>query len=184
MPKSDVIISLVSVFTGSAITFAVTYFGIYRSERFAKLEKSRERVGTALLQSSKLLDTFTSYKPHLLYQFSFGLKIEPESKIRISRAIEIYDEAKYLQYLLPPRLRRRWDMMLVLISEFQNLSQVDDIRKNRALCDVQNYIQYVRDSLLDYLDEKQIRTEFQRPYLQRENLEVWEDATESPVINT
>ena len=54
MPKSDVIISLVSVFIGSAITFAVTYFGIFKSEKFAKLEKSRERVGTALLQSSKL----------------------------------------------------------------------------------------------------------------------------------
>ena len=175
MPKSDVIISLVSVFIGSAITFAVTYFGIFKSEKFAKLEKSRERVGTALLQSSKLLDTFTSYKPKLLYQSSFGLKIEPESKIRISRAIEIYDEAKYLQYLLPPLLRKRWDMMLVLISEFQNLDQIDDIRKNRALCDVQNYIQYVRESLLDYLDEKQVRTELKRPYLQRESVENWVD---------
>jgi hypothetical protein len=173
MPKSDVIISLVSVFIGSAITFAVTYFGIFKSEKFAKLERSRERVATALLQSSKLLDTFTSYKPKLLYQSSFGPKMEPESKIRISRAIEIYDEAKYLQYLLPPLLRKRWDMMLVLISEFQNLDQIDDIRKNRALRDVQNYIQYVRESLLDYLDEKLVRAELKRPYLQSESVENW-----------
>lgn len=175
MPKSDVVISLVSVLTGSAITFAVTYFGILKSEKFAKLEKSRERVSSALLQSSKLLDSFTSYKPTIIYQSSFGLRVEPELKIRISRAIEIYDEAKHLQYLLPPPLRKRWDLMLVLISEFQNLDQIDEIRKNRALCDVQNYIHYVRESLLDYLDEKQIRTEFERPYLQRDSVENWED---------
>lgn len=175
MPKSDVMISLVSVFIGSLITFAVTYFGIFKSEKFVKLEKSRERVAAALLQSSMLLDTFTRYKPNLLYQSSFGLKIEPELKIGISRAIEIYDEAKYLQYLLPTPLRNRWDMMLVLISEFQNMDPIDDIRKNRALCDVQNYIQYVRESLLDYLDEKQVRTELKRPYLQRESVENWVD---------
>lgn len=175
MPKSDVIISLVSVMIGSAISFAITYFGISRSEKFAKVEKIRERVAAALLQSSKLLDTFTSYKPKQIYQSSFGLKIEPESKIRIDRAIEIYDEAKYLQYLLPPLLRKRWDMMLVLISEFQKLDQIEDIRKNRALCDVQNYIQYVRDSLLDYLDEKHVRKELKRPYLQRESVENWVD---------
>jgi hypothetical protein len=175
MPKSDVILSLVSVFIGSAITFAATYFGILKSEKFAKKEKSRERAAAALLQSSKLLDTFTSYKPTLLYQSSFGPKIEPESKNRIGRAIEIYDEAKYLQYLLPPLLRNRWDMMLVLISEFQNLDRIDDIRKNRALCDVQNYIQYVRESLLDYLDDKHVRTDLKRPYLQRESVENWVD---------
>lgn len=179
MPKSDVILPLVSVFIGSAITFAVTYFGILKSEKFAKLEKSRERVAAALLQSSKLLDTFTSYRQKLLYQSSFGLKLEPESKNRISSAVEIYDEAKYLQYLLPPLLRKRWDMMLVLISEFQNLDQIDDIRKNRALCDVQIYIQYVRDSLLDFLDETSIRTELERPYLQRESVENWTDSTQN-----
>jgi hypothetical protein len=177
MPKSDVIISLVSVLIGSAITFAVTYFGIHKSQKFAKFEKSRERVGEALLQSSKLLDTFTSYKPKLLHQSSFGLRIEPESKIRISNAIDIYDEAKYLQYLLPPLMRKRWDMMLVLISEFHNLDQIVDIRKNRSLCEVQNYIQYVRASLIDYLDEKQVRTELERPYLQRESVEIWTDDT-------
>ena len=120
MLKSDVIISIVSLLIGSTITFALTYFGIYKNEKFTKLEKSRELVGTALLQISKLLDTFTSYKPKVLHQSSFGLKMEPDSKIRISNAIEIYDEAKHLQYSLPPLLRKRWDMMLVLISEFQN----------------------------------------------------------------
>ena len=179
MPESDVILSLVSVFIGSAIAFAVTYFGILKSEKFAKLEKSQERAAAALLQSSKLLETFISYKPIQLFQSSFGLKIEPESKNRISRAIEIYDEAKYLQYLLPSLLRKRWGMMLVLISEFQNLDQIDDIRKNRALCDVQIYIQYVRDSLLDFLDETSIRTELERPYLQRESVENWTDSTQN-----
>ena len=178
MFESNVLISLVSVIIGSIITLIVTFFGISRNEKFAKLEKSRERVGAALLQSSKILDTFTSYKPKLLYQSSFGLKIEAESKTRISKAIEIYDEAKYLEYLLPQILRKRWDMMLVLIAEFQNLEQIDDIRKNRALCDVQNYIQYIRNSLVDYLDEIQVRTELKRPYLQRESLENWEETTQ------
>lgn len=155
----------------------MTFFGISRNENFAKLEKSKERVGAALLQSSKILDTFTSYKPNLIYRSSFGARIESESMIRIGKAIEIYDEAKYLEYLLPQIVRKRWDMMLVLIAEFQNLEQIDDIRKNRALCDVQNYIQYVRESLLDYLDEKQVRTELKRPYLQRESLEDWVDTT-------
>lgn len=173
MHNSDVIISLVSVFIGSAITFAATFFSISKSEKFAKLEKSREQVGAALIQSSKLSGTFTSYRPALLFQPSFGLKIDPESKIRISRAIEIFDEAKTLQYLLPPVLRKRWELMLILISEFQNLDKIDDIRKNRALCDVQNYIQYVRDSLLDYLDEKQVREELKRPLLQRDSVENW-----------
>ncbi len=177
MDESTVLISLASGSIGSIITLIFTYFAISRNEKFAKLEKSRERVSAALLQSSKILDTFTSYKPKLIYQSSIGQKIEAESKIGISKAIEIYDEAKYLEYLLPQILRKRWDRMLILISEFQNLEQIDEIRKNRALCDVQNYIQYVRNSLLDYLDGLQVRAELERPYLRRESVENWDEGT-------
>lgn len=70
--------------------------------------------------------------------------------------------------------------MLVLVSEFANVDGIDEIRKNRARCDVQNYIQYVRDSLLDFLDEGQVRSDLPRPHLRRESVEDWVDSTQLP----
>jgi hypothetical protein len=175
MIDSQLLATLLSVATGAIISFGISYFGIYRNETFAKLERQKEIVASALLQSSKLFDSFLSYKPHLLYQSRLGLAIEDESKQKIIKAVEIYDEAKYSQYLLPKILQKRWDMMLVLISEFQNLNKADGIIINRSLCDAQNYIIYIKDSLLDFLDGKKVRGELERPYLNRDSMKNWED---------
>lgn len=177
MIESQLITTLLSVATGAMLSFGISYFAIYRNEKFAKLEKQREIVASALLLSSKLFDSFLSYKPNLLFQSRLGPAIEDESKQKMIKAIEVYDEAKYLQYFLPKILQKRWDTMLVLLSEFQNLKEVDGIKINRSLCDVQNYIQYIRESLLDFLDGKKVRRELKRPYLKRESMENWKDAT-------
>lgn len=162
-------------FFGSIFSGVIGYLFIRRNESFQKKEKIREIVAAALQVASRVFDTFHSYQPKRIYQSKLGLKLDEDFRFRINQAIKIYDEAKYLEYLLPISLRKRWDLMLILVSEYENLGRIDDIRKNRALCDVQNYIQYVRESLLDYLDEKHVRTELTRPYLQRESVENWID---------
>ena len=177
MFSSDVLLSLGSAAIGSLIALLASYISVRRHEKFTSLEKQRERVAEALQLSAKILDTFTSYRPVFLANSNFGLKIESDYENRIRYAMSVYDDAKYIEYLLPVKFRNRWDQMLILVSEFETIHRLDDVIKNRALCDAQNYIQYVRKSLLDFLDEQDVRPDYPRPYLQRESLDNWEETT-------
>jgi hypothetical protein len=107
------------------------------------------------------------------------MRIEENSFIRIKYSVQLHGEAKYLQYLLPQELRNRWDMMLVSISEFGNTADLDSPNRNRAQVDVENYIKYVRNSCVDYLDNKEIRSELKRPFLKRNDANAWEPKYEN-----
>jgi hypothetical protein len=77
---------------------------------------------------------------------------------------------------LPLDLRDRLCQMVILIQDFMVRRTWDDIKLNRATVDVQNYMSYVISSLGDYLDGCSVRRHFKRPYLLRDDPEVWEEA--------
>ncbi len=131
------------------------------------------RIANSIPLVSRLLDEFVNYKPNRLFQAEIGMNLSEQTLIRINSAIKLFDESKSVQYLLPQDVRKRWDSMLVLISEFSNTEQMEATLRNRALCDVQNYIKYVRDSLTDLLDEVVLRPDYKRPYLQRNEITNW-----------
>ena len=93
--------------------------------------------------------------------------------MRVNQAIRLHGEAKYLEHLLPGQLRMRWDMMLVLIDEFSSTDTLNSPNRNRAQVEVGNFIQYVRDSCVDFLDGKEIRRNIDRPYLKRDDPNAW-----------
>jgi hypothetical protein len=53
------------------------------------------------------------------------------------------------------------------------MSRLDPPNRNRAQIDVENFIQYVRDSCVDFLDGKEVRVELKHPYLSREDSVAW-----------
>jgi hypothetical protein len=167
---------IVGGIVGAVLTGIFSIILVYRSERFEKKELSRKRIAEALPLTIRLFDSFTGYKPNRLFQIEIGMKLSEQSTARLISAIELYDECKSMQYLLPPVIRRRWDSMLILISEYSNNENMDEITRNRAHCDVQNYIFYIRKSLMDLLDEKELRPELERPFLQREDVRNWEES--------
>ena len=171
--NSNIVSAIIGGLCGSLISGVIGYIFIWKNESFLKKEKTRELVASALPIACKVIDTFRFYQPKKIDQSSFGLKLDNGYITRITAAINIYYEAKYIGHLLPHILRKRWDYMLILVSEYENLEQMDDIQKNRALCDVQNYLQYVRDSLIDFLDGRKVRPEYIRSYLQREAADNW-----------
>jgi hypothetical protein len=172
---SNFLYGLVGVILGAAISGLVSWKIAIRNEKFLRQDKLRERIANGLVLSVALLDSFHNFRPLLIVQTQIGLQINEDHKKKILKAIETYDAAKSLQYLLPKELRIRWDEMLTLISEYQNLSSENSIVKNRATCDVQNYILYVRNSLIDVLDSKSLRNDQTRPYLNREDVKNWEE---------
>lgn len=138
-----------------------------------ELERLRGFVSTAVMLSGHLFDNYLAYNPHLLNQNSFGLRVQENYLRRIIETIKLHEEAKYLEHLLPPALRFRWDMMLVLISEYSATENVDSPNRNRARVDVENYIIYVRNSCVNYLDGKEIGLDLDRPYLKRNDASPW-----------
>jgi hypothetical protein len=138
-----------------------------------ELERLRGFVSTAVMLSGHLFDNYVAYNPHLINQNSFGLRVEENYLRRIKETIKLHDEAKYLQHLLPPALRYRWDMMLILISEYSATDNLDSPNRNRARVDVENYISYVRRSCVKYLEGNEIGSDLDRPYLKRNDAFPW-----------
>lgn len=138
-----------------------------------ELERLRGFVATAVMLSGHLFDNYFSYNPQLINQNNFGLRVEANYLSRINETIKLHGEAKYLEHLLPRELRFRWDMMLVLISEYSATENLDSPNRNRARVDVENYISYVRNSCVDYLDGKEIGIDLDRPYLKRNDAAPW-----------
>ena len=75
-------------------------------------------------------------------------------------------------------------MMLVLISEFSTMARLDPPNRNRAQIDVENFIQYVRDSCVDFLDGKEVRVELKHPYLNREDSVAWMPSEQKKLTDT
>lgn len=105
--NSNLLSAIIGGFCGSIISGGIGYLFIRRNESFLKKEKIMEIVASALPVSSRVLDAFHSYQPKRIYQSKVGLKLDEDFRLSINKAIEIYDEAKYLEYLLPPILRKR-----------------------------------------------------------------------------
>jgi hypothetical protein len=169
--------NLLSGFVGALIGALASFFiAIYTNNKAMKVmdaERLRSHVATAVSLAGQLFDNYLSFNPSLLNQSSFGVRIEENSLGRMKYSIQLHGEAKYLQYLLPQILRHRWDMMLVLVSEFSTMQRLDGPDRNRAQVDVEHYIRYVRDSCVDFLDGKEVRSELERPYLNREDAVAW-----------
>lgn len=173
--NSEVFSGLIGGVVGAVLTGVFSFIILYRSQRFQKQEITQKRIAEAIPLTVHLFDSFTSYKPNRLFQIEIGFKLSEQSRLRTIAAIELFDECKSMQYLLPMSMRRRWDSMLILISEYSNNEEMDEIMRNRAHCDVQNYITYIRNSLIDLLDEKDLRAELDRPLLQREDVSNWQE---------
>ncbi len=164
---------LIGGVVGAVLTGIFSFFLLGRSQKFEKRQLNRMRIANAIPLASRLLDEFVNYKPNRLFQAEIGMNLSEQSLIRINSAINLFDESKSVQYLLPQDVRKRWESMLILISEFSNSEQMDATLRNRALCDVQNYIKYVRESLMDLLDEVVLRPDYTRPFLQRDEITNW-----------
>lgn len=136
-------------------------------------ERFRNQAANGVVLAGRLLDYFHSYRPDLLNQSSVGMRIQEESLARMQEASRLYDEGKYFEHLLPQELRKRWDSMLLLISDYSRTESLASWNKNRAMVDVQTYIKYVRDSLVNYLDDKYIGEGAPHPYLKRDDSESW-----------
>lgn len=173
--NSEVFSGLIGGVVGAVLTGVFSFILLYRSQRFQKQELTKKRIAEAIPLTMHLFNSFTSYKPSRLFQMEIGLKLSEQSRLRTISAIELFDECRSMQYLLPPSMRGRWDSMLTLISEYSNNEQMDEIMRNRAHGDVQNYITYIRKSLIDLLDEKDLRAELERPFLLREGAHNWKE---------
>ena len=170
---SELLSGFVGALLGSFSSYLIAIYSSKKATKAMETERLRGYVATAVSLAGSLFDTFLSYRPNLLHQSRFGLKLDAESLERIEDSVELYGKGKHLTYLLPQVLRNRWDMMLVLIHEFHVAEGLDGPERNRAQVDVEHFIQYVRESCVDFLDGRKVRSELSRPYLRREDSEAW-----------
>ena len=173
MQISDLLSGFIGAILGATSSFIIAIISNKNSIKAMELERLRGYTAKAVSLAGELFDNFLFYNPKLINQNSFGMRVEENSLSRIKYSVQLHAEAKYLQYLLPQNLRKRWDMMLVLISEFSATTDLDAPNRNRAQVDVDQYIKYVIDSCVDFLDGKEIRNELVRPYLKRDDPNAW-----------
>ena len=173
MQMSNLLSGFIGALLGALSSFAIAVYANKKAREDLKEERLRSHLAKAVSLAGQLIDNYISYNPILINQSNFGLQIEEKSITRINAAIYLHGEAKYLQYLLPEVLRHRWDMMLVLISEFSAMERIDSPKRNRAQVDVDHYIRYVQSSCVDFLDGRKVQNELKRPYLSREDVKPW-----------
>lgn len=173
MQFSNLLSGFIGAVLGALSSFAIAVYANKQAREDLKEERLRNYLAKAVSLAGQLIDNYISYDPILIYQSNFGLQIEEKSLNRVNYSVNLYEEAKYLQFLLPEVLRHRWDMMLVLISEFSAMEKLDSPKRNRAQVDVDHYIRYVQISCVEFLDGKQVQNEHERPYLNREGATPW-----------
>ncbi len=173
MQMSNLLSGFIGALLGAMSSFAIAVYANKQGRKDLKEERLRSHVAKAVSLAGQLIDNYISYNPLLINQTNFGVQIEEKFFNRINYAIHLHDEAKYLQYLLPEVLRHRWDMMLVLISEFSAMEKSDSVKRNRAQVDLDHYIRYVQSSCVDFLDGRHVQNELKRPYLNREDATPW-----------
>ena len=178
--NSNLFSGFIGAVLGAVGSLVAAIYTHKRQQASSKLERERNNISEALILAGKLHDNYFNYRPNSLNSFGFRSRPEDQQfRSKIQNSVDIYDSSKYFMALLPSTFRKRWDMMLILISEFSNLISVDDVTRNRAGEDVSTYIRYVQNSLQDYLDGKPVRPEFERPYLRREDPESWQEPQDS-----
>ena len=173
MQISNLLSGFIGALLGALSSLAIAIYTNKKAVKAMEAERLLSHVATAVSLAGQLFDNYLSFSPHLINQSSFGIRIEENSLARTKHSFYLYGEAKYLEHLLPQNLRHRWDMMLVLISEFSTMQRLDGPVRNRAQVDVEHYIRYVRDSCVDFLDGKEVRKELKHPYISREDSEAW-----------
>jgi len=173
MQISNLLSGFVGALLGALSSLSIAIYANKRAVIAMETERLRGYVATAVTLAGQLFDNYISYNPRMIYQSSLGIPVEENTLGRIKHSIQLHGEAKYLEHLLPEILRHRWDMMLVLISEFSVVEKLDMPNRNRAQVDVENFIKYVRDSCVDFLDGKEVHGEEKRPYLGREDSVAW-----------
>jgi hypothetical protein len=173
MQVSNLLSGFIGALLGALSSFLIAIYANKRASVAMETERLQSHVATAVILAGQLFENYLSFNPHLLNQSIFGLRVEENSLHRIKHSIQLHEEAKYQRFLLPELLRYRWDMMLVLISEFGTMERSEASKVGRAQMDVEHYIQYVRDSCVDFLDGKEMRRELKRPYLNRDDAVAW-----------
>jgi len=170
---SNLLSGFIGALLGAAGSLGVAIYSNKKEAKSLEVERLRGYVASAIFLAGQLLDNFLSFKPSIINRSSFGMRVEEGSLVRVNQAIRLHGEAKYLEHLLPEHLRNRWDLLLVLITEFSATESLDLPNRNRAQVDVENFIQYVRDSCVDFLDGNEVRKEIKRPYLKRDDPIAW-----------
>ena len=170
---SNLLSGFIGALLGALGSLGVAVYTNKKATKSLEAERLRGFVASAVVLAGQLLDNFLAYNPTMVNRSSFGMKIEEGTLMRVNQAIRLHGEAKYLEHLLPGQLRMRWDMMLVLIDEFSSTDTLNSPNRNRAQVEVGNFIQYVRDSCVDFLDGKEIRRNIDRPYLKRDDPNAW-----------
>lgn len=173
MDFNNLLSGLVGVLIGSGITTWFSFRLANKNEVFQTLTRKKDKVADAISLVVQLSETFRYYQPNLLEQRNFGLKLSEDYREEILRAIDVYHAALQIQFLLPEDLRKRWGSMVTLVSEFSNCRDLDDVQLGRAMGDVFGYIQYVTNSLTDFLDDSKIREHLDCPDLRRNSSESW-----------
>ena len=173
MQISNLLSGFVGALLGALSSLAIAIYTNKKAIKTMEKEKLRGYVASAVTLAGQLFDNYLSFNPWIINQSSFGMRVEDRTLERIKHSIHLHGAAKYLEHLLPGILRHRWDMMLVLISEYGATEGMDAPNRNRAQVDVGNYIQYVRDSCVDYLDGLEVRCELERPFLKRDDSVSW-----------
>jgi hypothetical protein len=173
MQFSNLLSGFVGALLGALSSFAIAIYTNKKAIATLEVERLRSHVASAVILAGQLFDAYLSFNPHRINQSIFGVPIEEKSLNRMKYSIQLHGEAKYLEHLLPQILRHRWDVMLVLIAELSAMEKQDDVTRNRAQVDVDHYIQYVRDSCVDYLDGREVRIEVKGPYLRRKDAAAW-----------
>jgi hypothetical protein len=172
---NNLLSGLLGVLVGSGITIWFSFKLAKRNEVFQTQSREKDNVANAIALVVQLSKTYRSYQPNLLRQSGFGIRLSEDYKESILQAIDVYHAAQQIQYLLPKSLRKRWDLMLILVSEFSNCRDLEEIQLGRASEDVFGYIRYVTNSLADFMDDLEIRGHLERPYLRRDDPESWSE---------
>jgi hypothetical protein len=173
MQTSNLLSGFLGALLGALSSLIIAIYTNKRAVKTMETERLRGYVATAVTLSGQLFDNYLSFNPRIINQSNFGMRVEENTLGRMKYSIHLHGEAKYLEHLLPEILRHRWDCMLVLISEFSVTERLDMPNRNRAQVDVENFIKYVRDSCVDFLDGKEVHGDEIRPYLSREDSAAW-----------
>jgi hypothetical protein len=160
---ANLLSGFVGALLGALSSFCVAVYTNKKQVESIALERKFKLVTEGFLLTGKLINTFRSYKPALLNSYGFAMKIDEQTQIRIQEAISYYNEAKNFTHLLPMNVRSRWIEALNLIEKLSTLQNPSPESIQIAQMETLNYLAYLKNSILDLLEDRELREDVPIP---------------------
>ena len=160
---SNLLSGFVGAVLGAIASFCVAVYANKKQVAAIAKERRLNLLTDGFILTGKFLESFKYYKPNLLSGSRFGMKLTEDYEFKIRESISIYQELKSLTHLMPFELRNRWIEAQDLVHKFNCQEFKDSESLQIAELETRNYLVHLHNSILDLLEDRDLRDEIQVP---------------------